>query len=68
MIYTTLWNSSTWRVFRSVAKATEEARKYNRARLQDGANAKEIKVGDIVLLKANEPQWMMVKWDFGYSY
>ena len=53
-------------VFKEAAHATADSRKYNKNRLQEQANAKEIKVGDHVLLKANEPLSLTAKWDYGY--
>ena len=40
--------------------------KLGSARLEARATAKDIKVGDHVLLKANEPLSLTAKWDFGY--
>ena len=53
-------------MFQKVAKATEESRKYNKARLASKATAGKIEVGDHVILKANEPLSLTAKWDFGY--
>ena len=53
-------------VFQAAARATKDSRKYNKARLEARATAKDIKVGDHVLLKANEPLSLTAKWDFGY--
>ena len=53
-------------IFQKVAQATKESRKYNRARINEKANSKQINVGDHVLLKANEPLSLTAKWDYGY--
>jgi hypothetical protein len=53
-------------IFQKVAAATKESRQYNQARLNAKANAKDITVGDHVLLKANEPLSLTAKWDYGY--
>lgn len=53
-------------VFKQAAEATRESRKYNKARLQKRANAGEVKTGDHVILKANEPLSLTAKWDYGY--
>ena len=53
-------------VFQAAARATKDSRKYNKARLEARATAKDNKVGDHVLLKANEPLSLTAKWDFGY--
>ena len=42
---------------------TEESRKYNRERLARRANAQELKVGDSVVVKAQEPLTLTSKWD-----
>ena len=46
---------------------TEESRKYNRERLAGQANAKELKVGDTVVVKAQEPLTLTSKWDPQYT-
>lgn len=53
-------------VFLEAARATKESRKYNKARLESRANAEDIKAGDHVLLRANEPLSLTAKWDYGY--
>ncbi len=53
-------------LFQKVAAATKESRQYNQARINERANAKELKVGDHVILKANEPLSLTAKWDYGY--
>ena len=53
-------------IFREAAHATKDSRKSNKERLDKKANAKEIKVGDHVILKANEPLSLTAKWDYGY--
>ena len=53
-------------IFKEAARATQESRKYNQARLNKKATAKDVQVGDHVLLKANEPLSMTAKWDYGY--
>ena len=52
--------------FQKAARATEESRKYNKARINKRATANEIKAGDHVILKANEPVSLTSKWDYGY--
>ena len=44
---------------------TEASRKYNRKRLARQANAKELKVGDTVVVKAQEPLTLTSKGCFG---
>ena len=53
-------------MFRQAAEATKDSRKYNRERLAKRANAGEIKEGDYVILRANEPISLTAKWDYAY--
>ena len=53
-------------VMREAAKHTEQSRHYNRERLKKRSNAGQIKVGDRVVLKAQEALTLTAKWDFGY--
>ncbi len=53
-------------LMRAAAKATEESRVHNRARLERQANAGIVNVGDTVILKAREPLSMTAQWDFGF--
>ncbi len=48
-------------------EATHASRQYNRQRLQQRANAKELQVGDSVLVLGNEPLSLTAKWDFGFT-
>ena len=53
-------------MFRQAAEATRESRKYNRERLAKKANAGDLKEGDYVILRANEPVSLTAKWDYVY--
>jgi len=53
-------------VFQQVAQATKDSRVYNRDRLKAKATAGDIKPGDSVILKANEPLSLTARWDYGY--
>ena len=53
-------------VFQEVAEATKHSRQYNKERLRNKANAKDISVGDSVILCANEPLSLTARWDYGY--
>ena len=45
---------------------TEASRRYNRERIQRKANAKEVKIGDSVVIKVNEPMTFTSRWDPEY--
>ncbi len=53
-------------LMQAAAKATEDSRVHNRARLARQANAGVINVGDKVMLKAREPLSMTAQWDYGF--
>ena len=52
--------------FRSAAINTENSRRYNHKRLQERANAKELKIGDSVVILASGASPLDPKWDHGY--
>ena len=53
--------------FREAAVRTEESRRYNYKRLQERARAGDLKVGDSVVILANESSPLDPKWDHGYT-
>ena len=53
--------------FKTAARRTEESRRYNQERLQKRANAGEIKIGDSVVVLAQERSPLDPKWDYGYT-
>ena len=54
-------------LMQEAARATADSRRYNRERLARQANARELSVGDTVLLKAREPLSLTAKWDYGFT-
>ena len=48
---------------RDAAAATAQSRHYNRERLAQKANTQSLKVGDCVIVKAQEPLTLTSKWD-----
>ena len=52
--------------FRKVAAATRDSRRYNRNRLNQRANARDIEVGDYVILRAQNPLPLAARWDHVY--
>ena len=52
--------------FRSAAVNTEASRRYNHQRLMDRANAGDLKVGDSIVILANDASPLDPKWDHGY--
>ena len=48
---------------REAQKMTEDSRKYNRERLRKKENVGDLKVGDTVVIKAEEPLTLTSKWD-----
>ena len=53
-------------LMQEAARATEDSRTHNRNRLARQANAKEIKAGDKVIIKAREPLSLTAQWDYGF--
>ena len=52
--------------FCDAARNTADSRKYNRRRLQERANAHDVRVGDHVVVSAQERAPMDSHWDYGY--
>ena len=52
--------------FRKVAEATRDSRRLNRTRINQRANAKDIEVGDYVILRAPNPLPLAARWDHVY--
>ena len=53
--------------FKQAAQRTEESRRYNRERLEKQARAGDLKIGDCVVVLANESRPLDPKWDHGYT-
>ena len=54
-------------LMQQAAQATKDSRHYNRERLARKANAKDLTVGDSVILKAREPLSLTAKCDYGFG-
>jgi hypothetical protein len=64
------WSERLWlqqEVMQQAAKATEESRRHNRERLNAQANAKELKLGDQVIVVSHARVPLTAKWDHHYT-
>jgi transposase InsO family protein len=66
----TLWGTrleEMARVYKQARDMTAESRKFNRERLAQRATAGDIRVGDTVIVAANEPLSLTAKWDHQFE-